>query len=60
MVACLSFLTTLWLPHVGEEGVYTIGALEMFGVEKKLQEMFLIQEHLCLCGNTEATKNTKF
>ena len=28
-LAALSFLTTLHLPYVGEEGVYTITSLEM-------------------------------
>ena len=26
----LSLITTLWLPHIGEEGVYTISSLEMY------------------------------
>ncbi len=29
-IACLSFLPTLWLEYVGEEGVYTITSLEMW------------------------------
>lgn len=29
IIAALSLYSTLWLPYVGEEGVYTIGVLEM-------------------------------
>lgn len=41
VIAGLSFFTTLFLPHVGEEAVYTLGAMEMLHNHQYLMHTLL-------------------